>query len=554
VKPSTRTWIWASLTSILLYLIYGHLFRLDPLILYDDNLVIEPLQQVHSVGEYLKLFRAGTILDLQPVRDAVTAFNYYLLNHFSWSCFHLTNVVIWGLALLGLRSLLLLIGGATPLQIDLFTLILGANPLFVSSVAWVSARKHLLAAFFIIHATRSLILFLRSNRTREFVSFTLFYLLAVLSHPIILLWPFCAAFALYLMRQHSKLKALIPAFALSVLIYFANRYYYDTWFLRQSGNISKYAGPEYQNMGVRFLLIGRYFFQLLIPYWTSIGGYALDSIQNICGLALLPVFLILSIKGTGLKRTLICASAFLAFLLPVTLTVTPLIGNDTYLVSACLPMYYLLFSMASRRRMAWLLTALLPIFVLAASEKSLAWSSKVLVMEQAYRLEESRLNQANYSEALMTERRFKEAFWIASDTLTKYPNDPRATDTIISIILQDPEIDDAQKEKYIREYKLFSTYGLNSLARIAYNLGKFELADDIQNAILEAMPKSLLFDHPAEIAAFSFTFCVRAKRNPCLNRIDRIKNAFPKENWNETQFLNLLEDLNSKKDYLKSKP
>ena len=95
-----------------------------------------------------------TLIDVQPIRDVSLLADIFLLHHFGLKTFHLTNFIIWLGILILTMILLSRLFRLTEIHYIVFALF-SAHPVFANSVAWISARKHLLAAFFILGATLS---------------------------------------------------------------------------------------------------------------------------------------------------------------------------------------------------------------------------------------------------------------------------------------------------------------------------------------------------------------------------------------------------------------
>jgi hypothetical protein len=153
----------------------------------DDQTLLRPLASLHGIGDYVAALRAHRVLDLQPVRDASLSLDFAIGGAVGHGVHHLVNVLLLVtiLALLYALAVALVGGRALPAAV---VLLFVCHPIVANSVSWISARKHLLACAFILAATWCV---RRADQPRwtTRAAAVAFYLLAVLSQPIVLLWP-----------------------------------------------------------------------------------------------------------------------------------------------------------------------------------------------------------------------------------------------------------------------------------------------------------------------------------------------------------------------------
>src|ERR1035437_9160759 len=123
---------------------------------------------------------------MQPVRDAAIKLNLVLRDKYGLKTFHVFNFALW-IGILFIIDLILrkVFPWLRPMVAPAI-LLYSVHPVFVGSVAWISASKHLLSAFFILLATW---LWLGG---RSLIGVFIWYVLSIFSQPITILWPIWA--------------------------------------------------------------------------------------------------------------------------------------------------------------------------------------------------------------------------------------------------------------------------------------------------------------------------------------------------------------------------
>ncbi len=188
---------------------------------WDDPLYVSENPAIRSlaparIGEIFSSFSVG---NYQPLTVLSYALDYRFsgLDPFGY---HATQLVFHLLNCLLVFWLVFLIGGRAPVAC-LTALLFGVHPLHVESVAWVSARKDVLYAFFFLGAMICYCYYLRGGRARRFYygALTLF-LLSVLSKATAIILPLVLfLFDAYLDRKDKRLffADKVPFFVLSVV-------------------------------------------------------------------------------------------------------------------------------------------------------------------------------------------------------------------------------------------------------------------------------------------------------------------------------------------------
>jgi len=111
------------------------------------------------------------------------------LFNFNAGGFHWTNVV---LHLLNTLLLFILLGAATgaPLRSAFVALLFAIHPLHVESVAWVAQRKDLLCTLFGFASLWAYVRYARSPSRRGYVPVIIYFILGLMSKPMIVTFPF----------------------------------------------------------------------------------------------------------------------------------------------------------------------------------------------------------------------------------------------------------------------------------------------------------------------------------------------------------------------------
>lgn len=476
------------LTSGLTF-IYGHLLSNDPFLVYDDIMVVGNVEKINSFTSYLQALQKGHIPDIQPVRDFFTFLNYFLLRHTGYGFFHALNMLTFVGMIMGLRKGLNLIFKFEKLAIDGLLLLIAFSPLYISSVAWLSSRKHLLSATFIVWASVHLIRFIQGS-LKSWIWFTLFFALSILSQPINILWPCFASLALLFYGKRKDLLILLPSFGVAAVVGILNLKYYSSTYLWISGGYSKYANVLDSGIGASYLVYGRYFLQVLVPYWTSIGEYGYQSWQNILGLSLIAPYYYIFYKLTDLRKPILVFTAFTLGIFPVIWKITHRFGTDTYLVSASIPLLIGLFlivraSGIKRKIIAPLLALLICGEVAISKEKAKVWDDTFSVFKQAYETEKSFMNQYLYLSWMMTQSGFQDVFNVAADLYEKYP-DRIGAQNLLARIIAVAEISVDEKIKLFSRFNFSSRTAGIMMASFEQERGNYNNAYSILDGIMSS--------------------------------------------------------------------
>ncbi len=254
---SDSTWLIFLMFLSLILLFHCNFIFPAKTISPDAQIILSSIESYKSLFDYFSsLFSFGTI-DIQPVRDASLFFDLWIFRHTGLNLFIFTNCLI----LAGICSLIYQsIEKETLTNLDLYVFIVigcfAVHPAISQSVNWTMARKHLLAVFFIILATKS---FLRSGRWYLF-----FYVISLLSNPVALLWPVWAVSRRGLKNLFKKesLPLMISLFIMLGAAVVNYIYYF------QSTSFQAIYGVKPSTFAFTdiFLHLSKHLFQIFIPY------------------------------------------------------------------------------------------------------------------------------------------------------------------------------------------------------------------------------------------------------------------------------------------------
>jgi tetratricopeptide (TPR) repeat protein len=183
-KPSSNTPSWRLWIGLGLFLISVGLYvnTLGHDFVFDDVTLILQNPSVRSLDWFSILYRDG----YRPVRTLTYGLNYAIGGEDPFG-YHLVNILLHGLNVLLVYSLVLLLGRSN-LVAGSAGLLFAVHPIQSAAVAYISGRKDLLAAFFLL---LGLILYLRSRNgdyTKLAMAFACF-LMAVLSKEVAIVFP-----------------------------------------------------------------------------------------------------------------------------------------------------------------------------------------------------------------------------------------------------------------------------------------------------------------------------------------------------------------------------
>lgn len=364
--------------SILALLIFASYFQ--PLIAPttvspDANLIIQTFND-----QYFKNLISLQAVDFQPVRDLSLAIDWFIFNKFQLNTFIWQNALIWFAICLSVFSLLRSIFPKHPTErLFFYTCLFAVYPLFTYSVSWSIARKHLLSMLFIFLATRELFQITKPSPLK----INIYFLFAMLSQPIGILWPFWAMYFVFAYhRQHLKnyfstFVGLIISFLTVASINYA---YYQKSTVFSSVYQSKTADAF--SLADKILAIGHYAYQMFVPYQLAFY-YDLGHWSVFVGMLLIGALYLIWRSKKLPSKDLLTWSMFALFPLLVVLN-TPHTKFDTYLLLPSLALLVMLIHLDKNfLSLKWLFPLLL-IWTSISHIESSAWSNQEKFWQQNF--------------------------------------------------------------------------------------------------------------------------------------------------------------------------
>lgn len=300
----------------------------------DYEVVIQPLKRIHGPAEYLKAVQKHEVVDVQPVRDLSLKLDLILAELIGAQTHGLFNAILWGAT--GIVLILMLgVLNVSPPCIYLVSLTFLVHPLASWVVSWPTARKHLLAMFFIALASYLSVL-LKQKRLKFPSLIFLCYLLSVLSQPISLLWILC--FFVYFFDEIKRLEVLALFYLLCgvfLIVGLANYVYYGHAYEYVTG-VPKLMAQTNVDLATSIAAVSRSVAQIFYPVNFAFD-YVKSSVLTLLGLPTCALFFIM--LATRLQTRVVFFFALLVFtpLLVVYYRPTNIFVSDTYII---IPLFF----------------------------------------------------------------------------------------------------------------------------------------------------------------------------------------------------------------------
>jgi tetratricopeptide (TPR) repeat protein len=531
--------------------IYGRLILADPILARDDRTLLAPIESIHSLADYLEARRSFRILDLQPVRDASFFLDVYLTRVTGWRVHHFTNVLLWIAICLLAGSLFVQEFGRRRLTYAAVAL-LAVHPVTVGSVAWIAARKHLLAGAFILGATLVLMRSLSRERPawRLVFAVPLLFLASVLSQPITVLWPLWMATVLAVRRVPLKHRAWgVVAICLPVMVavQVANYRYYSGDYAHQT-NVPKLMELS---LGAPVLAHGRYLWNFVVPTALSTQYDPLNW-RNYAGMVLLLLLAAAAIRWCCRESLVFWGGLYFFPLLLVTVRMTNIFVSDTYALTSAIGLFGL--AAEGARTMMFRSTASTPVwlqrfivavvvtFVALSAAQASTWQSDAALWERAYETDAAPMSLARHAFYLVEQKRWDEALPRVTELLERAPDSAEAAFVYAKAVSGHPSLSPKEKIERLERVQSKDAWVLYYLAGLHAGGGHFERAWSLMQ---KALPSVTRFGKEVgTVVAESQFFCVQSRQPDC-DQVPRFARGTQPE-WNEQQYEQRLRSLGMK--------
>ncbi len=511
------------LSAFLSFVIHWPMIVHDPLTSRDDHMLVNPLFDVHSLKQYWIGLKTGKIMDFQPVRD----FSFWLDIHstirLGFGVFHLGNVLVW-IACLAICARILRREIKHPEVGALCLIFLAIHPSIASTVAWVSARKHLLACFFALLATHIALKVPGDNGAPSGkgvrLSIIITYALSILAQPIQLFLPLWIALRGFLEKQAALIRTALACVPIAVAVAAVNYWYYNLGTYKAVSPASKFATAASftEGIGIPVLSLGRHFFQIVAPFWVSAEYYP-GSIQNIIGVVLMPLFVWVCLKRIDIKTSV--SWLFFTFL-PIGWIVaarTNIFVSDSYLLLPLIGFSVLLGKLLdpcaeSFKRCKPIFqyvgvatfAALVIFFSILSSHQSFSWRSDDAIWENAFRTNRTPHNVAYIGLRFLDQKKYDDAYALAREDIQWAPYDPTVSVFYARAVYMNPKLSVDEKLKLLeaaRHSGIWPTYFGSVLFA---QKGKFDLAFMLSQRALMSEPGSFAGEFEIAVAE-SYAYC-----------------------------------------------
>ncbi len=548
------------LIALAFTVLYSRLVISDPILSgYDDPILIGPLRRLSSIGDYLQAVQSGRIYDVQPVRDLSLWLDLQAKQRLPFASFHLTNVLIW-LATVFLVYCTLLRLRISRSTVYAATALYSVHPVFMNSVAWISARKHLLSALFIVAATYLVVDEARGATTRgalrlsSVIGISALYFLSCFSQPINVLWPafgvvYLMGHGVRLLRDWRGIALVFSLAAIGASCAYLNQRYYTGIYLAQSGGVAKYVDSAQSDLGIRLLAFGRYFLQIIFPAWPCVSNPYPGSLRNIAGLLSFPVFG-LFLKKYGNRECGYWLFYFLLALAPVLLRMTNVFESDTYLLNASLGILIALVSLrpslsvVPKPAMAAFGLVLL-LFFAKSFELSRAWGSDLLLWENSYRTEATPMNATKYGLYLLGDGQSEAALALALRVKEWKPEQSGLSLLFAKAVYLQPTWSADRKISVLEGNPMNSPWFHYYLAALYASQSRFDRASsEMRSAMADLDRYCLAMAEDLETAtAEAYYFCIKSGERSCEPGVSKIRAELQAhsylryEPWDDSRFV-----------------
>lgn len=384
-----RFWLLGTLFA--LFVAYFPVLTAQKTVDPDANIILTNLSSVTGPQSYVDILITLNTIDLQPVRDLTLFLDLWIFHSTGINIFIWQNLFWWILTLIMTRSLLRLVS-QNPLT-DFYLIAFAVYPLFSGVLSWGMNRKHLLAFFFILAATRFLFSRLKTLTITDLFVVSALFLFSVFSQPIFLLWPIWVCVVFFQEKWPSKSRFLvISLFSIMLLAIILNFLYYNN----SPSYLFFYPAKtsDLLNIPDKILALGHYAFQIFFPYLLSFK-YHLGHWSVFVGLIALIIFSYIMFKFTD--RTNLLRWGFFGILPVLTVLNDPHVMADSYLLMPVLAVWILLMLYKNSQgvKIRTLLLTLILFFTARTHLESSNWTDRVKLADVSFERRPSCLSAFN---------------------------------------------------------------------------------------------------------------------------------------------------------------
>lgn len=340
----------------------------------DEEVIIEPLRHVHSISDYIRAWKSGSILDIQPVRDISHIIDLKIEKLTGIEIIgEITNIFILLLTCLAIYRVFIHFFSA---KISMSLCFLFAvHPATFHIYVEETSRKHILSFFFML---LTFVLFLNKERLfktkRGYILATsMTHLLSLFSQPINLLYPcwmfFFAKDKLNIVNFKNFIKNHLHLFILSIGAGILNLYYFTVIFKEITGFAKSSFHYEF---GLKLLILGRFISQLFIPINFSLF-YEKASLLVFLGLILAIILLYLSLKLFRIRRSVLIWTPFFFTFITLYNQGSNIFFLNTYVLTPSLTLILLLGTALNKYKT--MIRLILPAILIASFSASLYYAT-----------------------------------------------------------------------------------------------------------------------------------------------------------------------------------
>lgn len=540
VKPlwdTTGALFWGAIAGILFF-IYFALIQAAPILDWDDRYVLD--RAPSTWNGFITALGKPTLSDYiiyPPLMDLSFYLDRVIQGWVGLQTFHLTQVLIWLAVLFQLGALVRKVFPERKFAPAIAVGLAAVHPVFVNTVSWLAARRHLFCAFFLLAVTRWAWEISDPKKKDAELSKTglmiLFYGLSVLSHPIGIFWPIfylalciCRKSPAHAYRAFLVLAPLLGWVFVLNYSYFSERYILDT-------GATKFLSSHPSHTGLSMLAWGRYVFNFFFPFRLA-PLYWPGAIWNSVGIAVLALAISLLI-GLGRHAWRTWAPWFIAGALPllvVTTRMTRIFVMDSYFVQCGLFLCLLIGNalgngIAGTNSKAVLIRGSIfgcfLSFALISHLSAREWSSERSLWEWAQRVERTPASLAAQARFEIYDRDFETALKSIEELREMDPEFPVLPRLACRAVKENPNIAQTDKVRWILDHRNENPWFDYCLGVLRWEQGQVKDAfQDFTRALATPEPfKPVL----SQLTAEATFLCEMAKASSCDQIKERIKNS-----------------------------